>query len=166
MQIEINTEENNNSLEGKYLTFALGIEHYGIAILKVQEIIGISKITPIPNSPKHVKGVINLRGKIIPVIDLRTKFNMDERAYDERTCFIVVNSRIGDNIIAVGIVVDTVVEVVHLESKQIEPAPDFGNNLKIPFIVGLGKTGATGQDVVTLVDIDQVLAGEKNLLPQ
>ena len=163
MHTYLGSENQISPLEGKYLTFSLGFEKYGFAILKVQEIIGVNKVTPIPNSPTHIKGVINLRGKIIPVLDLRIKFNMQERDYDERTCFIVVNTMIGEQPLSVGIVVDTVVEVVHLNSKQVEPAPDFGSSLKIPFIVGLGKTGESGKEVVTLVDIDQVLASEKCL---
>ncbi len=163
-ETQVITDSKLSDLIGKYLTFSLGNEKYGIGILTVQEIIGVSKITPIPNSPNYLKGVINLRGKIIPVFDLRLKFNMPQRAYDNRTCFIVVNTVIGEQNIALGIVVDTVVEVLHFDDKNLELAPDFGSSLKVPFIRGLGKSSSSSDEVTTILDIDRVLKGDKDFL--
>ncbi|MDD2942703.1 MAG: chemotaxis protein CheW [bacterium] len=141
-------------LSGKYLTFSLGKENYGVEILKVQEIIGVIKITRVPKSPHYLKGVINLRGKIIPVVDLRLKIGLPEKAYDEKTCFIVVNAAIGGKAVSVGVVVDTVLEVTHFEESMIQPAPDYGNNSDTSYILGLGKRNT---NVVILIDINRSL---------
>lgn len=141
--------------EGKYLTFTLASEDYGIGILKVKEIIGIMAITTVPQTPDYVKGVINLRGKVIPVIDLRLKFAMEDMAYTERTCIIVVEISGGGNKILMGILVDSVSEVLNIKSGDIEDAPNFGSRLNTDYILGMAKMG---ERVKILLDIDKVLS--------
>ena len=142
--------------EGKYLTFALGNEEYGLEILKVREIIGYMDITAVPQTPHHVKGVINLRGQVIPVVDLRAKFGMDTAEVTEETCIIVVEICQGDRNFQTGIVVDHVQEVLDILGTDIEDAPQFGSNVDTDFILGMGKINDT---VKILLDIDKVLAG-------
>ena len=136
-------------LGGKYLTFKLGAEEYGVEILKVREINGIMKITAVPRVPEFVKGVINLRGNVIPVIDLRLKFGLEEIEHTEQTCIIVVN--IGREI---GIIVDTVSEVLDIAGEQIDPPPQMGGMTDTSFILGMGKVADA---VKILLDIDRVL---------
>ncbi len=143
--------------EGKYLTFALGSEEYGLEILKVREIFGYMEITAVPQTPHHVKGVINLRGQVIPVIDLRAKFGMETAEVTEETCIIVVEISQGDHTFSTGIVVDHVQEVLDIAGEDIEEAPQFGSSVNTDFILGMGKIGET---VKILLDIDKVLAGE------
>jgi purine-binding chemotaxis protein CheW len=140
--------------EGKYLTFSLAGEEYGIGILKVREIIGMMSITPVPQTPEFVKGVINLRGKVIPVIDLRLRFGLDATAYTERTCIIVVEIHGESGSIPMGIVVDAVSEVLNIRSADIENTPSFGVKLNTDFILGMAKTDG---GVKILLDIDKVL---------
>ena len=144
--------------EGKYLTFSLADEEYGIGILKVKEIIGMMPITTVPRTPEFVKGVINLRGKVIPVIDLRLKFSMEKIDYTERTCIIVVNlkSRAAD--ILIGIVVDSVSEVLNIKAEDIEDTPTFGTSLDTSYILGMAKMEG---GVKILLDIDRVLSAEE-----
>ncbi|MHC4216800.1 MAG: chemotaxis protein CheW [Planctomycetota bacterium] len=125
--------------EGKYLTFALASEEYGLEILKVREIIGYMDITAVPQTPDHVKGVINLRGQ--PVIDLRAKFGMETTETTEQTCIIVVEIAQDDRKFNTGIVVDHVQEVLDIASDSIEPAPQFGSTVNTDFILGMGKIG-------------------------
>ena len=139
---------------GKFLTFSLAGEDYGLEILKVQEIIGVMNITPIPRTPDFVKGVMNLRGKIIPVIDLRSKFGMDEIEQTEETCIIVVQVVRSDRHLTMGVVVDRVYEVVDITTKQIEGAPSFGTAVDTDYILGMGKLD---DKVVILLDVDRVL---------
>jgi purine-binding chemotaxis protein CheW len=134
----------------KYLTFHLGTEDYGIEIRFVTEIIGIQKITIIPEMPEYIKGVINLRGKIIPVMDVRMRFHLQQRAYDERTCVVVVN--INDT--AVGLVVDTVSEVVDIPPGQIESAGGLNRGKANAFIQGIGKIG---EDIKIILDVNRLL---------
>ena len=141
--------------EGKYLTFTLASEDYGIGILKVKEIIGIMAITTVPQTPDYVKGVINLRGKVIPVIDLRLKFAMEDMAYTERTCIIVVEISGGRNKIMMGILVDSVSEVLNIKSGDIEDTPNFGSQLNTEYILGMAKMG---ERVKILLDINKVLS--------
>jgi purine-binding chemotaxis protein CheW len=140
--------------EGKYLTFSLAGEEYGIGILKVKEIIGMMAITSIPQTPGYVKGVINLRGKVIPVIDLRLKFGMESIGYTERTCIIVVDIRGGDRKIQMGIVVDSVSEVLNIKPGEIEDTPAFGAQMNTDYILGMAKMEG---GVKILLDIDRVL---------
>ena len=150
------------NLAGKYLTFQLGDEIYSIEILKVQEIIGIMSITAVPKTPEYVRGVINLRGKVIPVVELRRKFSMKTQEDTERTCIIVVQVSGSDGPITMGILVDEVSEVVDIMESQIEPAPTFGAAVDTNFILAMGKVG---DRVVILLDVDRVLTvGEMDLL--
>ena len=139
--------------EGKYLTFALAGEEYGIGILKVKEIIGLMPITTVPQTPGYVKGVINLRGKVIPVADIRLKFGMEPMAYNDRTCIIVVEIKGADRTIPMGIVVDSVSEVLNIKGGDIEDTPSFGSHLNTAFILGMAKTN---NSVKILLDIDRV----------
>ena len=142
--------------EGKYLTFSLAEEEYGIGILKVKEIIGMMPITAVPRAPGQVRGVINLRGKVIPVVDLRLKFGIEAMAYTERTCIIVVEIALGAGKVFMGIVVDSVSEVVNIRAADVEAAPDFGSKLDTEYILGMAKCG---QGVKILLDIDRVMGG-------
>ena len=154
-----------SSLAGKYLTFRLADEGYGIEILKVQEIIGLMNITHVPRTPVFIRGVINLRGKVIPVVDLRLKFGLDKKDDTERTCIIVVQVTQGDNtVVIMGIIVDEVSEVLDITADQIEPSPSFGAAVNTEFIMGMGKSA---QKVVMLLDVDKVLSkGEIQVLAQ
>ena len=146
---------NDSSQEGQFLTFTIANQEYGIEIKNVTEIIGIQKITDLPELPPFIKGVINLRGKVIPVIDVRLRFGMPERKYDERTCIVVVN--INDT--SVGLVVDTVSEVMNIPQESIEPPPKV--NKKIDgnrFIQGLGKIE---EDVKILLNTEKLLFEEE-----
>ena len=143
--------------EGKYLTFALAQEEYGLEILKVREIIGYMEITAVPQTPHHVKGVINLRGQVIPVVDLRAKFGMDTTEVTEETCIIVVEIAQDNRTFQTGIVVDHVQEVLDIKGSDIEDAPQFGASVDTDFILGMGKIG---ESVKILLDIDKVLAGD------
>ncbi len=145
---------NMTDREGKYLTFCLAGEEYGIGILKIKEIIGMMPITPVPRTPTYVKGVINLRGKVIPVIDLRLKFGMEEMGYTERTCIIVVETRGQMGSVLVGIVVDSVSEVLNIRGSEIEEAPSFGARLDTDYILGMAKVNG---GIKILLDIDKVL---------
>ncbi len=142
--------------EGKYLTFALGPEEYGLEILKVREIIGYMDITAVPQTPFYIKGVINLRGQVIPVVDLRAKFGMETTDVTDQTCIIVVETTQGGRNFSTGIVVDHVQEVLDIEGKNIEDAPQFGSSVNTDFILGMGKIG---DSVKILLDIDKVLVG-------
>lgn len=142
-------------LAGKYLTFRLADEEYGLEILKVQEIIQMQTITRVPRTPAYVRGVINLRGKVIPVVDLRLKFGLEGVEDTDRTCIIVVQIRQGDNVVIMGIIIDEVREVLDIAGDNIEDAPDFGSQIDTEFIMGMGKIG---QSVKILLDIDKVLS--------
>lgn len=144
--------------EGKYLTFVLGEEEYGLEILKVKEIIGMMDVTAIPRTPVFVKGVINLRGKVIPVIDLRLRFGLESKEYDERTCIIVMEIAGSTGQVLMGIVVDAVYEVLNIGADEIEAAPAFGVNVDTDYILGMGKVK---DSVMILLDIDRVLSTEE-----
>ncbi|MBN1932365.1 MAG: purine-binding chemotaxis protein CheW [Desulfobacterales bacterium] len=140
--------------EGKYLTFKMFDEEYGIGILKIKEIIGMMPINSIPQAPNFVKGVINLRGKVIPVIDLRQRFGMQQAQYDERTCIIVVEIFARNKTVLMGIVVDSVSEVLNIKEKDIEDSPIFDVNIDTKYILGMAKIDGR---VKILLDIDRVL---------
>jgi purine-binding chemotaxis protein CheW len=144
--------------EGKYLTFTLAEEDYGIGILKIKEIIGMLPITSVPQTPDFVKGVINLRGKVIPVMDLRLRFGMMSMDYTERTCIIVVEIAGQTGTILVGIVVDAVSEVLNIKGDDIEKTPTFGTKLNTDYILGMAKMEG---GVKILLDIDQVLSSDE-----
>jgi purine-binding chemotaxis protein CheW len=139
-----------SSLAGKYLSFFLSDEEYGIEILKVQEIIGVLPVTAIPRTPPHVLGVINLRGKIIPVVDLRMRFDLESVETTEETCVIVVAT----NGVVMGLQVDRVSEVIDVTAEQIEATPNFGAQINTDYILGLGNCDGR---VRLLLDIDRVL---------
>ena len=143
---------------GKYLTFKLGVEEYGLEILKVQEIIKMMDITRVPRTPAFVRGVINLRGKVIPVVDLRLKFCMESRENTDKTCVIVVQvaqAHAATGSVTMGTLVDEVSEVLDINSEQIEPSPEFGTSVNTDFILGMGKVA---KKVIMLLDIDKVLS--------
>ena len=144
--------------EGKYLTFTMDKEEYGIGILKIKEIIGMMPITPVPQTPEHVKGVINLRGKVIPVVDLRLRFGMNAIDYNERTCIIVVEIEGKSGTVMIGTVVDSVSEVLNIKGEDIEDTPPFGTKLNTDYILGMAKME---RGVKILLDIDKVLNTEE-----
>jgi purine-binding chemotaxis protein CheW len=144
--------------EGKYLTFSLADEEYGIGILKIKEIIGMMSITTVPQTPEFVRGVINLRGKVIPVMDLRLRFGMDSIEYTDRTCIIVVEIAGEAGTIQIGVVVDSVSEVLNVKGEDIEDTPTFGTNLNTEYILGMAKMEG---GVKILLDIDRVLKQEE-----
>ncbi len=139
--------------DGKFLTFVLGDEIYGIEILKAREIIGLMDITTVPQTPDYMKGVINLRGKVIPVIDLRMKFSMQDEEHTQETCIIVAEV----NNTSIGIIVDSVSEVLDIKSGEIEETPGFGQGIDTDFIMGMGKTK---EKIIILLDIEEVLSSE------
>ncbi len=146
--------EQEDTQEGKYLTFALGKEEYGIEIRHVTEIIGIQNVTDLPDMPNFIKGVINLRGKVIPVMDVRLRFGFSERAYDERTCIVVVALRNT----TIGLIVDSVAEVVDIPAERIEPPPRVRKGESSRFVEGLGHV----DDMVKiLLNISQLLYDEE-----
>lgn len=153
----VNATVATSKLAGKYLTVVLDNEAYGIAVLKVREIIRMQKITPVPQMPSFVKGVINLRGRVIPVVDLRVKFGL-KAEFAERTCIVVVQVKLPtEQIVQMGLIVDSVEEVVTLTNEEIEPTPDFGTKIDTSYLLGMAKV--KGQ-VKTLLDIDRVVAPE------
>ena len=143
---------------GKYLTFKLADEDYGISLLKVREIIGMMPITSVPQTPNFVRGVINLRGKVIPVTDLRRRFGMPEIDYTDRTCIIVVEVEGQASTVQMGIVVDAVTEVLPVKGEEIESAPEFGTEVDTRYIRGMANMDGL---VKILLDIDKVLTAEQ-----
>jgi purine-binding chemotaxis protein CheW len=143
---------------GKYLTFQLGGEIYGIELLNVQEIIGMMAVTHVPRTPDFFRGIINLRGKVIPVIELRRKFGMEIKAETERSCIVVVQVAWSGTSVVMGLLVDEVSEVLTIAADQIENPPSFGSGINTEFILGIGKLG---QKVVMLLGVDKVLASEE-----
>lgn len=146
--LEIN--EIVDTQKDKYLTFAIEAEQYALEIQYVVDIIGIQEITDVPDQPEYVKGVINLRGKIIPVMDIRKRFKKEEREYDDRTCIIVVDM----NRISVGIVVDTVLEVAYISDEVISPPPKFNSDYHNKYIAGIGMNN---EDVIIVLDCSKLL---------
>jgi len=142
---------------GKYLTFQLANEEFGIRVLKVREIMGLQEITAVPQTPAHIKGVINLRGKVVPVIDLRLKFGLEAAEYTQRTCIIVTQVQGESGSILMGIVVDGVSEVLNLTAQEIEDTPDFGEAIAGHYLLGMAKVKGK---VKILLDIDRVLSSQ------
>jgi len=143
---------------GKYLTFLIGKEEFGVGVLKVREIMGVQEVTAVPQTPAWMKGVINLRGKIIPVVDLRLKFGLDTIDYTERTCIIVVQVSSAGAVLPMGIVVDEVCEVLTMSAGDIEDTPDFGSHVATDYILGMAKIKGK---VKILLDIDRVLTTQE-----
>jgi len=155
MSISATTEpaiKSGESRAGKYLTFRLGREEFGIRVMQVREIMGLLEITPVPHTPEYVKGVINLRGKVIPVICLRSKFSLSPAEYTARTSIIVVQVD-GGKMLA-GVIVDAVSEVLNVASADIEDAPDFGSGAETSYLLGMAKIKGS---IKILLDIDQVV---------
>ncbi len=152
MQVE-NTAANRDR-GGKYLVFQLGAEEFGIRVLKVREIMGVQQITAVPQTPAHVRGVINLRGKLVPVVDLRLKFGMPEAQYTPRTCIVVVEVCGETGPMWMGAVVDGVAEVLNLAAADIEETPDFGRGAAAPYLLGMAKVKGK---VKILLEIDSVM---------
>jgi purine-binding chemotaxis protein CheW len=149
----------SSSRSGKYLTFKLSGEEYGLEILRVTTIIGLMEITSVPQTPPYVRGVINLRGKVIPVVDMRAKFGMPTTEDTNETCIIVVEVKKGSESVHMGILVDSVSEVLNIAGEEIEDAPSFGDTqVDTDFILGMAKAG---NGVKILLDIDKVLVGEE-----
>ena len=155
---EKNLAAKTDDRAGKYLVFHLGNEEFGIRVLKVREIMGIQEITAVPQMPAHVKGVINLRGKIIPVIDLRLKFRLPAAEYTQRTCIIVTQVQGEASQLVMGVVVDGVSEVLNLSAAEIEDTPDFGEGFAGRYLLGMAKVKGK---VKILLDIDQVLSTQE-----
>ncbi len=147
-------------MDEKYLSFSLGKENYGVKIKAVKEIIAMMKVTAIPKTPEYVKGIINLRGKIIHIIDLRLKFGMNSIDYDDRTCIVVVEVDLGNKIKNIGIAVDKVSEVVDIKDGEIEDFDNDTANVEEDFIVGIAKTR---EKVVMLLDIIKILSSQEIL---
>lgn len=146
------------SLAGKYLTFTLGHESYGIPVLQVREIIRHTTITAVPQMPDHVKGVLNLRGKVIPIVDLRVKFQLEHAEVAERTCIVVVQVALcNGSRTTMGLIVDRVESVANVASNDIEPTPDFGAQISTSYILGMAKLE---NRVAALLDIDQIVVAE------
>ena len=151
----LENEEDEDLQEHKYLLFKLGNEVYGINIMTVTDIIELQKITEVPDMPDYIRGVINLRGQVIPVMDLRLRFNMEFREYDDRTCIIIVNI----NEQPIGFIVDTVSEVVEIPQKDIDPAPEFkSGTAREKYIAGLGKVD---NEVKILLDVNKIVKQEE-----
>jgi len=145
-------------LAGKYLTFTLASEAYGVPVLKVREIITMLHITAVPQMPPHVKGVINLRGKVIPVIDLRTKLGLPDSAIGEMNCIVVVQLPArGGELRNIGLIVDSVEEVANVSAEDIEPPPDFGGSVSVEYLLGMAKVKGV---VKSLLDIEKVIADD------
>ena len=139
---------------GKYLTFHLGKEEYGIQVKHVREIIGVQDITPVPGTPAHLKGVMNLRGKIIPVVDLRLKFSFPAAPFTQTTCIVVVQVMQEGDLAMIGLIVDSVSEVLNLAESDVEDAPDFGVGVETPFMLGIAKCKGA---LKILLKIEEVL---------
>jgi purine-binding chemotaxis protein CheW len=145
------------SLAGKYLTFSLGAEEYGVPVLKIREIIKMMDITQVPQAPPHVKGVVNLRGKVIPVVELRLSFGLPSEPYTDRTCIVVVEIAMMASRVLMGIVVDSVSEVLTVNGPEIEPTPRMGDRIDTDYVSGLAKVKGT---VKILLDLDRVLGAD------
>lgn len=147
--------------QGKYLVFHLGREEFAVAVLKVREIMGLQEITEVPQTPHYVRGVINLRGKVIPVVDLRRKFGMADGEQTSRTCIIVlqVRRRSGaDAPLLMGVIVDGVSEVLTIQEQEIEDTPSFGGDVRLPYVLGMAKVKGR---VKILLDIDEVMTAQE-----
>ena len=160
-EVTSSTSEETGSLAGKYLTFRLGAEEYGIEILRVREIIGLMDITPVPRSPAHIRGVINLRGRIIPVLDLRTKFGMEPFEATDESCIIVLDVAIDGVLTHMGVLVDGVCEVMDIAADEIDSPPPMGSELENQFLLGMAKTKGA---VKILLDAERIVGTPEAVL--
>ncbi|MEG1971551.1 MAG: chemotaxis protein CheW [Oscillospiraceae bacterium] len=149
----VEMQERSDDLEGRYLTFFIDDITYGVELLHVLEIIGVQMITKTPGVPYYIKGIINLRGKIVPVVDVRLKLGQPEKEYDERTCIIVVN--ISD--VSVGLIVDRVSEVVSVNDDMLSPPPESGDGIRCQILQSIAKIG---NSIVLNIDIEKMFEGE------
>ncbi len=149
-------KHNTSALAGKYLIFELGVEEFGVSVMQVREIMKMQQITAVPRAPQSVQGVINLRGRIVPVVNIRRKFELPEQPCTERTCIVVVHARMDGVEQPVGIIVDGVVEVLLLGSDDIEDKPDFGREAATSYVCGIAKSKGK---VKILLNIDSVMSG-------
>jgi len=156
---EVRLEDASDSMRGRYLTFALGDEVFGIGINYVKEIIGLQPINPIPEAPEHIKGIINLRGKVFPVIDMRLKFKKLPKPYTDRTCIIVIDTK--EN--SVGLIVDSVAEVLTLKDEDIAPPPGSWTGPGRRYLSGVGKRG---EHIILLLDCEQLFTEEEITINQ
>lgn len=160
--MSVNIQEGKGRMKSgrteKYLTFNLGVEQYGLEILKVREIIGLMDITKVPRTPEFIRGVINLRGKVIPVIDLRNKFSMEKIDATELSCIIVVDLFLESSPLQMGVIVDSVSEVIDIEQDDIEDTPAFGTAVRTDFIKGIAKTKG---GIKILLNIEEVLTSDE-----
>lgn len=163
INVEIDLPKSGSNLSaGKYLAFQMSDEEYAVDILKVQEIIGVMNITHVPKMPSYVRGIINLRGSVIPVVDLRLKFDLEYNEYTERTCIIVIQVKSTFEHTVMGIIVDQVSEVIDFNLDQLEQPPDFGSGIHADYILGMGKLE---KRVIILLDIERLLSSlERELI--
>lgn len=145
---------------GQYLTFQLAGDRFGLAILQVREILEFSPLTPVPLTPPWIRGVLNLRGNVVPVVDLAVKFGCSETQVTRRTCIVIVEVESDDDSTVMGVVVDAVDEVVHLEDDALEPAPEFGTRVRVDYLQGLGKVD---DDLILLLEANRVLSTDELL---
>ena len=155
METEIATRQEKRAAAGKYLTFRLGDEEYGLEILRVREIIGLMDITPVPRTPDFIRGVINLRGRIIPVLNLRARFGLEQIEDHKRSCIIVMDAPWEGGTTQVGIHVDSVREVLAIQDEEIEPSPNLGHGVDTQFVLGVAKCK---EGVRLLLDTTQILS--------
>jgi purine-binding chemotaxis protein CheW len=154
MHTDQHTTTSHLPAPGKYLTFALGREEYGLPVLKVREIVKLMDITVVPQLPPHVKGIINLRGKVIPVIEVRRKFGLEDKERTDQTCIIVVQVAVGAERLCVGMIVDSVSEVLNVTADELDGMPTFGDDVRTDFVSGVAKVKGT---VKMLLDLERVL---------
>ena len=152
----LNNTDSKTQSAGRYLTFQLSKERYGMELLRVQEIICVPNITKVPRCAEFIKGIINLRGKIVPLLDLRLKFSLPPAKYDDKTCVIVVSLRKEDQQILLGVIVDTVLEVINFTETEIETAPIYDNQVDSHYIIGMGRK--SDGDLNVLLDIEKALS--------
>ncbi len=156
-------DSTSDNRSGKYLTFHLGEEEYGLHLVRVREIIALMDTTPVPLTPDYVRGVMNLRGKVIPVIDLRRKFGMEPTQDHDRKCIIVVDVDRGGQAVQMSMLVDAVSEVLHISAEDIEDAPSMNGGVDLSFIQGIAKAEGC---VKILLDVDTVLSQTETTTPQ
>jgi len=156
---EVQLEEASNSMKGRYLTFALGEEHFGIGINFVKEIIGLQPINPIPEAPEHIKGIVNLRGRVFPVIDMRLKFRKKPEPYTDRTCIIVIDTSAH----SVGLIVDRVAEVLSMKDEDISPPPASWTGAGRRYLSGIGRQG---EHIILLLDCEKLFSEEEITIQQ
>lgn len=152
------TTANSATALGQYLTFVIGEERYGIAVLKVREIMEYTPITPVPGTPQWIRGVANVRGNVVPIIDLARKFNLQMNPVTMRTCIIIVEIEVDGVKTGIGLVADAVSQVVDLREEDIEPSPEFGTPVHVDFLVGMGKAK---EGFILLLDIDYVITTDE-----